>query len=374
MVKIGKDIPSIIVATFILSFISGLLIGDILDLDIIKQQNNLSSLNQPQLVATTTTTTKAVGGVRVISLSDKRCKECDTTGLLQQLKSLFPGIAVTNLDYGSNEGKKLYNDLKLTYLPALLFDDSIKSAENYPRIREYLDPVGSNYYSLRIGANFNPSAEICDNGIDDDNDGLIDCNDQGCNKTLLCRKEIPKRLDLFVMSQCPYGVMAMNSMKEVLENFKDDIDFRIHYIAMETDGGFRSLHGQPEVDENIRELCAMKYYPDNYKYMDYIWCRNKNIQSSSWESCAKESGMDAGKIKRCFEGTEGKKLLSEDIKLANELDIGASPTWIANNKNKFSGIDAETIKINYCKSNPNLAGCGKTLSSSSNSPTGGCGG
>ena len=75
--------------------------------------------------------------------------------------------------------------------------------------------------------------------------------------------------------------------------------------------------------------------------------------------------MDASKIKACFEGQEGKTLLTEKIKLANDLQIGASPTWMANNKVIFSGVDAETIKTNFCKANTGTSGCEKTLTGAS---------
>ena len=141
----------------------------------------------------------------------------------------------------------------------------------------------------------------------------------------------------------------------VLDNFGDDIDFHVNYIANEnSDGSFSSLHGQPEVDENIRELCAMKYYPDSY--MNYVWCRNKDIKGD-YTNCA----ADFQKIKTCASSNEGKKLLSQNIKLTNELGIGASPTWMVNNKYKFNGIDAETVKTNFCKYN-DVAGCDNALS------------
>ncbi len=49
--------------------------------------------------------------------------------------------------------------------------------------------------------------------------------------------------------------------------------------------------------------------------------------------------------------------------------IGASPTWLANNKYKFSGIDAQTIKTNLCAHNPKLAGCDATLSAARRRPS-----
>jgi predicted DsbA family dithiol-disulfide isomerase len=191
----------------------------------------------------------------------------------------------------------------------------------------------------------------------------------------VCRPTIEKDLKVFVMSQCPFGIKALNSMKEVLEAFKDDkINFEIHYIADEqAPGQLSSMHGQGEVDEDIRELCAKKYYAKDYKYMDYIWCRNENIRDANWQECAKKAGMDVAKIEKCATGDEGKKLLSEDLKIAKALNIGASPTWLANNKFKFSGLAAEQIKQNLCSYNKDLKGCSKTLSSDVQGPQGGCG-
>lgn len=312
--------------------------------------------------------------VSMIVLNDKRCKACDVTNVVTQLQQLFPGLQSQTLDYGDAAGKKMYSDLQLTVLPALLFDTSVEKGEGYSNVQKYLEKKGD-YWSLRIGASFDPTAEICDNGIDDTGDGLVDCADLTCQSTLICRPEIQKKLDLFVMSQCPYGLQALNAMQEVLTTFKGNIDFSIHYIADETsDGVFSSLHGQGEVDEDIRELCATKYYPEDYKYMDYIWCRNKDIKGTDWETCAKEAGMSTAMIKNCFDGTEGKQLLRDNIKLSNELQIGASPTFLANNKKDFGGIDAQTIKTNYCASNTGLAGCEKTLSGDTGgTPAGNCG-
>jgi hypothetical protein len=315
--------------------------------------------------------------VNMIVINDKKCAECQQFNTLSdQLKGIFKGLKVTTYDYEDAAGKKLYDELGLTYLPVFLFDDTVKQGEGYANVQRYLEEKGA-YTSLRIGASYDPKAEICDNKIDDrDQDGLIDCADPECKGQTVCREEITKKLDLFVMSKCPYGIQAMNSMQEVLTNFKGNMDFEIHYIATDNgDGTFTSLHGQTEVDEDIRESCVMKYYPTDYKYMDYIWCRNKNIASSEWESCATDNSIDAAKIKTCSEGDEGKTLLRQKIALSNELNIGASPTWMANNKVQFSGLDAQTIKTNYCQSNSGVAGCDATLSGTTGTttPSGACG-
>lgn len=313
--------------------------------------------------------------IKLTVLTDARCKDCAPERIVGQLKNMFPGLQPTTLDYGTPEGKALYAKVAekgIKLLPAFLFEPAVSEDPGFSQIQRFIQDIGD-FKALQIGAKFDPTAEICDNNVDDDNNGKVDCDDPGCSGKIVCRKEQKNLLEVFVMSQCPFGIKALNSMKEVLEAFDKKIDFRIHFIADDLGNGqFKSLHGDSEVEEDIRELCAIKYYGKNYKFMDYILCRNQDIRSTDWQKCA-TGGIDAKVIEKCSTGGEGKKLLAEDVKLAKELGIGASPTWLANNKFQFSGIAAEQIKSNFCAYNKDLKGCEKTLSSDVKGPTGGCG-
>jgi hypothetical protein len=310
--------------------------------------------------------------VEAIVLTDKRCKECQTAGLEANLKSrFFPKLKVKTLDYSDPEGKKLYAELGIKELPIMLFTASAEKAERYSQISRWMQEKGK-YKQLKIPAKFDPTAEICDNKIDDTGDGKVDCDDPTCKQDMLCRNEVPKQVEVFIMSQCPFGVQAVDAMKEVLENFGNNIKFDVHYIADKTDAGFNSLHGQAEVDEDIRHLCAKKLYKKNNKYLDYIWCRNKNYRSAEWKECAKD-GIVAAAIEKCSTSDEGKKLLEEDIQVGKGLQVSGSPTWLANNKFKFSGIAADAIKQNVCQHNAGLAGCDKKLTEKAATPAGSCG-
>ena len=272
--------------------------------------------------------------VKMTVLNDKTCSMCDASGIISSLKTqVFNNLKVTEIDYSSAEGKSLAESMGIEKLPAYIFDGSVISSKNYQMVQQYLQKSGSSYL-LRAGGNM-----------------------------LIGREATTKpTIALFVMSHCPYGTMAEDNMKEVVDTFKDSIDFKVYFIANDNgQGGFDSLHGQPEVDENIRQLCAMDKAPT--KWFDYILCRNKNIQSTDWQACATGAGIDANTIKTCSEGTQGKQLLTENIKLANELQIGSSPTFLINNRYTFGGaLPAEGIKQNLCQANPGLAGCEKTLS------------
>ena len=137
-------------------------------------------------------------------------------------------------------------------------------------------------------------------------------------------------LELFVMSYCPYAVQAEEKLIPVIKKFGDQINFKLQFIAREKEElsaqditPFTSLHGYPEVAENIRQLLIAQEYPD--RYLDYILCRGKKLDKS-WEDCARKLGIDVGKIQVLFDSPEAEMLFRENIQRAAALGIKASPT------------------------------------------------
>jgi hypothetical protein len=179
-----------------------------------------------------------VKAISLIIVSDKRCSECDVNAnkLIETLTGVFPGLKPKMYDYSNPEGKKIFEKTGLTFMPIALFDSEILIYSGYSRVSRYLEKRGE-YYSLKIGAKFDPNKEICDNKVDDTNNGLIDCLDPDCANDLICRTEIPKKLDLFIMSDCPYGREAVKAMEPIMSAIGSRIDFNIHYIANEAGDG-----------------------------------------------------------------------------------------------------------------------------------------
>ncbi|MFO0761053.1 MAG: hypothetical protein U0359_31535 [Byssovorax sp.] len=292
--------------------------------------------------------------VNVTLLGDTRCgADCDTKRYEGSIRGKIGKPVLTNLDYGTPEGKKLFAAIKPAQLPAIIFDKTIDADKDaLDAFSRGMKTAGD--YKVVAAGSWNPMC--ADEG---------GCDLDECKPTMQCRKEMPKRLDVYVMSQCPFGVKGLDAMKEVVENFKkagEKLDFAIHYIGDGNAKALTSMHGAGEVDEDIREACAIKHYAKDMKYMDYIWCRNKAIRDANWQACTGGStGIDTAVIQKCFEGDEGKQLVEASFAESKATGMSASPTWLANNKYKFSGIDAEKIKQNICAHNK-MAGCENTLS------------
>lgn len=146
--------------------------------------------------------------------------------------------------------------------------------------------------------------------------------------------EIPKKekpiVDLFVMSFCPYGNKAEDTMLSVYELLKEKVDWNIHYIVDVNGDNVRSLHGQPETDQNIREVCVLNEYGLSklWKFMTYV---NKNCGSdgSCWEKAAEETKISADKIQTCFE-EKGLELMKKEAEATNKAGASGSPTMVIN--------------------------------------------
>ena len=137
-------------------------------------------------------------------------------------------------------------------------------------------------------------------------------------------------LELFVMSYCPFGVQAEEKIIPIVKEFGDQIDFKLQFIAHEKVEPsahditpFTSLHGYPEVAENIRQLLIAQEYPD--RYLDYILCRGKKLEKS-WETCAEKLGINVARIQALCDAPETEQLFRENIQRAVELGVRASPT------------------------------------------------
>ena len=309
-------------------------------------------------------------------ISDKRCDKCETR--IKEVANImkgrfFPKLKTSSLDWSSSEAKALMKKHNIKMLPTILFAAGAENAAKFKNLQRFLTKSGDVWKLGGIGVEHDPSAEICDNKKDDTGNGQTDCADETCKGTMVCRAEKKNELAVFIMSQCPFGVRAINAMKEVMKNFGTSLKFKVHYVGDVKDGKPTSMHGQTEVDENIRMLCAAKHYAANNKYLDYMWCRatGNDWRTSEWKKCA-TGGINAAVIEKCF-ATEGTQLLVKDLAIAKKLGFGASPTWLANNRYKFSGIAPEVIKSAICKRNPGLKNCDKKLSGGGAPVQGGCG-
>lgn len=337
------------------------------------------------------TATGSTAELSGLILTDSRCETCPI--VIEQVKAKllesFPNLQIEEVDYATEEGKALYEETESDMLPAMFFKDGIEKADNYNTIEQYVEVIGD-YKSLRLGGSFDPTKEICGNGIDDTGDGLVDCASSDCSGEWACAEKKDKPVvELFVMSYCPYGTQMEKGMLPVVKELGDKIDFQLKFVNY-------AMHGEKEVIEQTVQYCIQKEY--NEKLVPYLECFLKEGNS---EECIAEVELE-GKLEDCIavadeefgitEGLENKdawmgRFPPFNIDAEDNIKYGVrgSPFLVINGVQPQAGRDSASIFKAVCSSFTEAPEeCSKELSSAppstgfgfepstGNTATGGC--
>ena len=272
----------------------------------------------------------------------------DMASFKRYMTQILPQLEIRTVSSNSSTGKKLIQETNLHTLPAALFDSSFRKTAFYS---QWLQSGWINEAPNGLG--FLATAAVLAPQIYPDRD----------------KKQ--NQLDLFIMSQCPFGIQAATGVLQAIQNKKvpANLRFNVHYLVSRTSNPpsdlkgnpsdfFLSLHGISELEEDVRELIILKYFPD--KFPAYFLERSKQPGSSLWENAASIAGIDPSFVTAKYK-EEGLELIQKEFALSSELGVNSSPTFLWEN----------TIRINsvaHLKAFPPLKKLNIQLSGSCNHP------
>ena len=139
--------------------------------------------------------------------------------------------------------------------------------------------------------------------------------------------EVPKsdkpKVELFIMSYCPYGTQMEKAILPVISTLKDKIDFKLRYTHF-------TLHGEKEDTEDFRQLCIRE--EQGSKFLPYIQCilnSTDPYNPGNVTQCMNQLGIDANKVNSCVT-TKAADYYSVDSGLSEGYGVQGSPTLVIN--------------------------------------------
>jgi hypothetical protein len=218
-------------------------------------------------------------------------------------------MSVSYLYYPEENAAKLVKDLGIKALPAYVFGKQVEAEKAFANFKERFEPR-NDFYLLKpqfSGISF-----------------------------FLERQKTKGTIELFISLFEPNSSAVIDAIR--------DLNPKVHFLAVEQKEGFDAAKGNIEVEEYLRSVCVLKYYPD--KFWDYLSCRTKNINSSWWEDCLK--GSETAKVRDCSRCKEGQDLLRANIELNKELQMMFGPTYLVDNQEVF-GSEGKPTKEEFKK-------------------------
>jgi len=163
-------------------------------------------------------------------------------------------------------------------------------------------------------------------------------------------QDVPKsdkpKVELFVMSHCPFGTQAEKGMLPVAELLGDDIDFEIKFVNY-------AMHAEKEVNEQMRQVCIQDEQTD--KYFAYLW---SFLDSDDYEQALNDANIDTTKLDACV------TKLDAEYKVTELLEDKS--TWVSGRFPQFNVHADENTKYGV-KGSPTFVINGQQVSSSRDS-------
>lgn len=179
-------------------------------------------------------------------------------------------------------------------------------------------------------------------------------------------------VELFVMSECPYGTQIEKGIIPAIEALKDKVDFSIKFCDY-------AMHGEKELQEQLKQYCISKEQPA--KYFTYLKCY---LGSGDSGSCSKTAGIKS--LDSCISKSDTEFSITKNfndkatwkgdyppftIFAAENAKYGVqgSPTLVINGAQVESGRDSKSLLSIICSAFNNAPDeCKTEVSSASPAP------
>ncbi len=183
-------------------------------------------------------------------------------------------------------------------------------------------------------------------------------NTGGATATEVPKSDKPK-VELFVMSYCPFGTQMEKGILPVVSALGDKIDFTLRYTHF-------TLHGEKEDTENFRQICIREEQSD--KFLKYIQCTLNSTDPytpADVNVCMTQGGIDKSKVDSCI-SNKAKDYYKVDSGLSQGYGVQGSPTLVINGVQADSARSPSAVLATICSSfNDAPAECSTQLATAS---------
>lgn len=171
--------------------------------------------------------------------------------------------------------------------------------------------------------------------------------------------EVPKtdkpKVELFVMSYCPYGTQAEKGIIPAIQALGNKIDSKIRFVHY-------TMHGETEDTENFRQLCVRETMGQKM-FLDYLNCF---LEDGNATRCLKKWNLN---VDQCI-NNKAADYYAVDSDLSQQYGVQGSPTLIINGvEADFYPRDPQTALDVICAAfNTPPAECNTQLSTANPDP------
>jgi len=241
---------------------------------------------------------------------------------------------------------------------------NVKEEGNFYLVSLSIDGSDVPVYVTKDGKYFTSSLIPLEEGKENTNTNTN--TNSNTNPNTNVQKDIPKsdkpKVELFVMTHCPYGTQSEKGIIPTVEALGSKVDFKVRFVHY-------FMHGDKEEKETYNQVCIRE--EQNAKFLPYLECFLASTGSEDdAKKCLDTVKIDKTKLNTCISSGKGKEYYEVDKKLSNDYGVQGSPTLVINGVQANSVRDSSSYLKTICGAfnNAPTTECSKQLSSASPGP------
>jgi protein-disulfide isomerase len=255
--------------------------------------------------------------VSVDVVTDDTCEDCGADEILLQLKQIVPTMLAQKIDSKTEEGKKMIEDFEIKAIPAFVFSGEIEDTGFFLQAGPVLIENDDKYVLNTIAAGI-PAGKYVETPKVGEGDIKVGSDD--AKVTLVEYSDF----------QCPYCKAFHGTIKQVVEEYGDEIQFVFKQLPLE------SIHPNA-----MAAALASECANEQGKFMEYadkLFSTQKEWGSvdgtQKFKSYASQLGLNASEFNTCLDDEKYADKVATDMAEADKFGVTGTPALFINDQFK----------------------------------------
>jgi protein-disulfide isomerase len=250
--------------------------------------------------------------VTVQVVNDSSCETCDVTDAVKMMKRVMPTLLVKEVQFDSEDGKVLVDQMKIKSLPSFVFDEGVTKTDIFSQAQDIFQKQEDKYTIDTTQLGIQPGKYLA--------------LPQATESDMKAGPEDAKvKMIVFSDFQCPYcSVFYIQNMKKAMIEYKDKVQFVFKEIPL-------SIHDKAQ-DAAMAAECAGdqgKFWEMADKlYADQkVWSAAKTFNPAPYAAAI---GLNVQKFNECVSSEKFADKIKADTQAAQEFGISGTPAFFVN--------------------------------------------
>lgn len=264
--------------------------------------------------------------INVEVISDKNCEKCNYEETIKILKiNLAQTLKANEVEFDSEEGKKLIGSFGIKSIPAFVFDSNITKAENYnkdERIKQVFVEKENKYYldSAKVGFQVGK---------------YLDSLKAGDNDVSKGPKDAKVTIIEFSDFQCPYCQKAKETVDEIMKEYADKVRLVFKHFPLQFHSNAQKAAEAAECANDQGKFWEMH---------DYMFANQDKLGVADLKKIAKNLGLNASDFDGCLDSGKYESKIKKDIETGTSFGVGGTPAFFINDQFLSGAVPIENFK------------------------------